>query len=954
MRTPKGRCASVRSAVVLLLLALGAVSVLPAVPAAHAASTTISITTSNGSTVCPSLGGAWDAGTDTCWFSSWLTISSTTILNISAGVTVDGGASIANSGTINNEGTINGYGGTGGTGDFCRDGGTGGTGIANSGTINNYGTITGSGGTGGTGGYCVQFGANGGTGGDGINNGGTINNDGTIAGGGGTGGAAGMGIPTLEPGEPGSDGNGGTGIANTGTINNKGTIRGGGGDGGNGDNPGIGGPGIANAGTINNEGTIKGNGGGGGPSGSTGGGWGGTGIANADLINDYCGVTLSSYPSSYSSYAGNPPDPISCYTITFDQSGIPTSWVVWGVTLVWGPFVLPMDHTGTGSSISVQAVGSLTYSYDTPVKFTGTIYDCTAGCSGTSPVSGAASFSASYANSGSYEVVTSTTAVTCSPGSVLVGSSTSCTATVTGSSPTGAVMFSTFVGAMSQFSSTTCALTSGTCHVNYTPASSTSPVTIMATYEGDSNNSVSSGTFSLTVTGPPPTITTSNGSTVCPFLGGAWDNGTDSCWFSSGLTINSTMALDVGAGVTVHGYGSLDGIRNEGTINNDGTITGGGSTGVANYGTINNYGTITGNGLTGVNGEHGNGIGHCYGGGGGNGIVNYGTINNEGTITGNGGQGGNGCSYQQGRYKEGGQGGPGGVGISNPGTINNKGTITGNGGTGGRGGYGDNGIGGNGNVGIYDTGTINNNGTITGSGGPGGPGENSDWGGSSGTGIYNPALIIDYCGVTLSYSSYVGYPPNTISCYPVTFDQSGIPSGVTWGVTLSWGPFVLPQNYTGSGTNVTVQIAGSLTYSYGTPITSSGTTYHCRLGCSGTAIVSNATTFFASYLLPLPPPPPTGAEICQGQAPGRCFTSFIAFRVTSGGNIVDANVTIVRQHGPTQNGTTEVGNPLQMAWYDVSILDTITYTVTLSNGHTITGTASNPNPWTVMVVNVSG
>ena len=776
MCSPRGRRSSVWAAAIVSLLAMGSVSVLGAVPAVHATDPTISITTSNGPTVCLSLGGTWDAGTDTCSFSSGLTIDSTTTLDIGAGVTVDGYGSwyaIVNSGTINNNGTITGGGGQGGTGDFCRDGGIGGDGIVNSGTINNDGTVTGGGGTGGMGGWCIQSGADGGTGGDGIANSGTVNNVGTITGDGGTGGDPGKGIPvSTEPPEPGCPGDGGSGIGNSGTINNNGTITGGGGTGPNAPYcANIGGPGIANSGTVNNDGRITGDGG----------IFAGDGIYNNGLVNDYCGVALS-----YSSYDGTAPNTISCYPVTFEQSGIPTSWVIWGVTVAWGPFVLPVDHTGTGSNISMQATGTLSYSYDTPVKFTGTIYDCGTGCSGwTSSVSGPIKFSADYTVSGSYNVVTTITVVTCARWSVFVDTSTTCTATVTGSSPTGAVMFSTSVGTESQFSSTTCALSSGTCHVPYTPTSTDSPVTIMAIYEGDQNNAGSSGTFSLTVTGP--SITPSNGGAVCPSLGGKWDGTGAVCSFSSGLTISSTMTLDIGAGVIVAGTG--------------------------------------GQGVCGVSG--------------GTGISNSGTINNEGIISGSGGNGGDGCTITQGVHRYQGPGGTGGAGIANSGTINNQGMITGNGGQGGSGGPG-----GRGGSGIANSGTMNNDGTATGSGGTGGY-QGSGYG-PSGTGISNPGLINDFCGAGLSYSSYSGNPPNAISCYTVTFEQNGIPSGATWGVTVSWqfGTTV----HTGTGGSIAVaNLGGSITYSFSTPVTSSGTTYYCASGCSATSAVSGPVMFSASY-----------------------------------------------------------------------------------------------------------
>jgi hypothetical protein len=284
-------------------------------------------------------------------------------------------------------------------------------------------------------------------------------------------------------------------------------------------------------------------------------------------------------------------------------------------------------------------------------------------------------------------------------------------------------------------------------------------------------------------------------------------------------------------------------------------------------------------------------------------IVNAGTINNDGTMTGTSGS----------------------DGISNSGTINNAGTMTGTS---------------SGTVGILAfSGTINNDGTMTGSGPT--------------YGIYNGGTINDFCGVTVTVDS--GNAPNAISCYPVTFDQSGIPtSGVNWGVTASWGPFVLPVDHTGTGGSIAISARGSLTYSYDSPVAGSGVTYVCRSGCSATLTVPGGATFTGTYAILLPPAPPTGAEICQGQASGQCYTSFIAFNVTSGGKIVNANVTIVRNYGPTQIGTTEVGNPLQPAWYDITIHDTVSYTVSLPDGNTVSGTVSNPVPWTVEVVNVSG
>jgi hypothetical protein len=91
---------------------------------------------------------------------------------------------------------------------------------------------------------------------------------------------------------------------------------------------------------------------------------------------------------------------------------------------------------------------------------------------------------------------TSATTVTCSPGSVKVGSST-CTATVTGNNPTGTVAWQS--SETGTFSSTSCILSSASCSVTYTPTISLLPTMIMASYSGDANNAPSSGAFTLNV-----------------------------------------------------------------------------------------------------------------------------------------------------------------------------------------------------------------------------------------------------------------------------------------------------------------------------------------------------------------------------------------------------------------------------------------------------------------------
>src|SRR3989454_7146975 len=112
-------------------------------------------------------------------------------------------------------------------------------------------------------------------------------------------------------------------------------------------------------------------------------------------------------------------------------------------------------------------------------------------------------------SSGSYSLQvtqgSTATSVSCLPSPVTVGSSSSCTATVTGSSPTGTITWtSNGTGGFSP--ATPCTIVRGTCIVSYKPSSTGSPVTITATYGGDVNYLKSSGSFSLSVTSSTSTF----------------------------------------------------------------------------------------------------------------------------------------------------------------------------------------------------------------------------------------------------------------------------------------------------------------------------------------------------------------------------------------------------------------------------------------------------------------
>lgn len=155
---------------------------------------------------------------------------------------------------------------------------------------------------------------------------------------------------------------------------------------------------------------------------------------------------------------------------------------------------------------SSSGAGTFTPSYSTCILYSGScsvLY--TPSSSASSPVTITATYGGDTNNPGSsrsfsLEVVrlTTTTSVSCSPSSVSVASSSTCTATVTGNSPTGTVSWAS--SAVANFSpALTCTLSGGSCSVSYTPSSSTSPVTITATYGGDASNGGSSGTFNLPV-----------------------------------------------------------------------------------------------------------------------------------------------------------------------------------------------------------------------------------------------------------------------------------------------------------------------------------------------------------------------------------------------------------------------------------------------------------------------
>ncbi|MGI0088280.1 MAG: beta strand repeat-containing protein [Nitrosotalea sp.] len=710
---------------------------------------------------CQSIGGTWTSNNSTCTITSSLTTFDT--WQIDKGVTLQINSGIhllvettttgsANYGIYNNGGTINNYGNVVVSGTYL-------TAIYNNvGIINNYGYMD----------AAAAY-----SGGTGIKNTGTntvfgtINNAGTMIG---------------DSGFFGIDNTPGNTINNAGTMAGTGYLDG-----------------IVSGGIINNAGAMSGISTA--PSGTN-----NYGIGNSGTINDYCGVTPSG------SYNGNAPNNISCYNVSFNQTGIQASGVTWGVTASWGPFI-SFDNTGTGTGITLQATGPLTYSYDTPISSSGTSYGCGSECSGSATITGATTFTANYV-----VVVPTSTSVSCSPLSVSVGSPSTCTATVTGNSPTGTVTFSTSTGDTSQFSSTTCSLSSGSCQVTYTPSSSTSPVAITGSYGGDFGNLPSSNTSSLTVTESATTTTVScspttgagSPSTCTATVTGNSPTGTvtfststgdtsqfssTTCSLSSGscqvtytpssstspvaitgsyggdsnnVPSSGTFLLTIGIvittlnGATVCPVAPLSGTWSGDTCTVSGTVNipSGMNLDIGSGVTISissssfailTSGNINNNGtVTGSSGTSDSGI------------SNFGTINNYGTMTGS-------SSSSNGIFNSGGTinnyGTMTGSSSSSNGIVNSRGTINNTGKMSGTGG----------NAGIeFVSGTVNNNGTLSGTGGTFGflNGATIDNAGSiTGSGssfaIYNGiGTIKNSCGGTITGKISGNPPVNTCSTPP--------------------------------------------------------------------------------------------------------------------------------------------------------------------------------------------
>ncbi len=174
-----------------------------------------------------------------------------------------------------------------------------------------------------------------------------------------------------------------------------------------------------------------------------------------------------------------------------------------------------------------------------------------------------------------FSLLPTSTSVSCTPDSVLVFSSSDCTATVTDTAtsgqttPTGKVTF-TSSSPNSDFAKNPCTLSQAgpgvaTCHLIYTPQAQTGSDTITATYDADASHGPSSGATTVTVRPLPPNCSPSGGGKVtCTYMGA----GTYTFTVPNGINYLDVTAVGAagggyygggagGAGASVHDTGVL-------------------------------------------------------------------------------------------------------------------------------------------------------------------------------------------------------------------------------------------------------------------------------------------------------------------------------------------------------------------------------------------------------------
>ncbi len=167
--------------------------------------------------------------------------------------------------------------------------------------------------------------------------------------------------------------------------------------------------------------------------------------------------------------------------------------------------------TCTAKVIGAEPTGKVTWSSTGSGTFSPATCTLSSGsCSSnyTPSIAGAQTITGSYAgdsnnlggsgkSSLTVQARSSTTSVECSPSSVASSSATRCSATVSGLSPTGTIIWS--ASGKGTFSTKSCSLSSGNCGISYTPSSSGGQ-TITGLSSGDAANKPSSGSTTIKVT----------------------------------------------------------------------------------------------------------------------------------------------------------------------------------------------------------------------------------------------------------------------------------------------------------------------------------------------------------------------------------------------------------------------------------------------------------------------
>jgi hypothetical protein len=181
-----------------------------------------------------------------------------------------------------------------------------------------------------------------------------------------------------------------------------------------------------------------------------------------------------------------------------------------------------VTNTGSGGT----PTGSVSFASSASGAFSSTTCTLSAGAcavdyvpaavgTGTHTVTGTYGAAASFAASSGTDAVavstrTTATSTICTPPTLLVGATTTCTATVsdtdagTASTPGGTAAFThTGAGALSAAS---CTLSAGSCSVGYTPSvAGSGGHAVTAGYGGDASHAASSGSATIAVPSPDPT-----------------------------------------------------------------------------------------------------------------------------------------------------------------------------------------------------------------------------------------------------------------------------------------------------------------------------------------------------------------------------------------------------------------------------------------------------------------